>query len=33
LAPTFPTRSGPCDPAAKPGFLSWGCPKICPSIV
>jgi len=23
LAPTFPTRSGPCDPAAKPGFLSW----------
>jgi hypothetical protein len=30
LAPTFPTRSGPCDPAAKPGFLSWGCPKIAP---
>jgi hypothetical protein len=33
LTPTFPTRSGPCDPAAKPGFLSWGCPKIRPSIV
>jgi hypothetical protein len=30
LAPTFPTRSGPCDPAAKLGFLSWGCPKIAP---
>jgi hypothetical protein len=30
LVPTFPTRSGPCDPAAKPGFLSWGCPKIAP---
>jgi len=30
LAPTFPTRSGPCDPAAQPGFLSWGCPKISP---
>jgi hypothetical protein len=30
LAPTFPTRSGPCDPAATPGFLSWGCPKIAP---
>jgi hypothetical protein len=30
LAPTFPTRSGPCDPAAMPGFLSWGCPKIAP---
>jgi hypothetical protein len=29
LAPS-PTRSGPCDPAAKPGFLSWGCPKIAP---
>jgi len=30
LAPTFPTLPGPCDPAAKPGFLSWGCPKIAP---
>ena len=30
LTPTFPTRFGPCDPAAKPGFLSWGCPKIAP---
>jgi hypothetical protein len=30
LAPTFPTRSGPCDPACQPGFLSWGCPKIAP---
>jgi len=30
LTPAFPTRFGPCDPAAKPGFLSWGCPKIAP---
>jgi len=30
LAPTFPSRSGPCDPAMTPGFLSWGCPKIAP---
>jgi hypothetical protein len=30
LAPTIPTLTGPCDPAAKPGFLSWGCPKIAP---
>jgi hypothetical protein len=30
LTPTFPTRFGPCDPAAKPGFLSWGCPKSAP---
>jgi hypothetical protein len=34
LAPTFPTRSGPCDPTAlvsePSGFLSWGCPKIAP---
>jgi hypothetical protein len=30
LTPTFPTRFGPCDPAAKPGCLSWGCPKIAP---
>jgi len=29
LAP-FPTRSGPCDPVLRPGFLSWGCPKIAP---
>lgn len=28
LAPTFPTLTSPCDPAVKPGFLSWGCPKI-----
>jgi len=30
LGANNPTRSGPCDPAAKPGFLSWGCPKIAP---
>jgi len=26
----FPKRSGPCRPAVRPGFLSWGCPKISP---
>jgi len=30
LAPTLTTPLGPCDPAAKLGFLSWGCPKIAP---
>jgi len=26
----LPTRSGPCHPVLRPGFLSWGCPKISP---
>jgi hypothetical protein len=26
----LPTRSGPCHPVLRPGFLSWGCPKIAP---
>jgi len=26
----LPTHSGPCHPVVRPGFLSWGCPKIAP---
>jgi hypothetical protein len=26
----LPTRSGPCHPVLRPGFLSWCCPKIAP---
>jgi hypothetical protein len=31
LMPSFPALPGPCRPVLRPGFLSWGCPKIAPS--